>query len=163
MSSVRRDRMRRVDSLEKTLMLGGIGGRRRRDNRGWDGWMASLTWCTWVWVNSELVMDRKAWCAAIHGITNSRTWLSDWTELNLHGSISPSICNPFLFSLPFLWPDSLWSLFSNRILLATLLPSDWDLLSIASAGWSFLPILVLFYYPIPWIFSDHLPHFCYKR
>ena len=44
--------MRRVDSLEKTLMLGGIGGRRRRDDRGWDGWMASLTQWMWVWVNS---------------------------------------------------------------------------------------------------------------
>ena len=44
--------MRRVDWLEKTLMLGGIGGRRRRDDRGWDGWMASPTWWTWVWVNS---------------------------------------------------------------------------------------------------------------
>ena len=42
--------MRRVDSLEKTLMLGGIGGRRRREDRGWDGWMASLTWRTWFWV-----------------------------------------------------------------------------------------------------------------
>ena len=44
--------MWRVDSLEKTLMLGGIGGRRRRDDRGWDGWMASPTRWTWVWVNS---------------------------------------------------------------------------------------------------------------
>jgi len=44
--------MRRVDSLEKTLMLGGIGDRRRRGDRGWDGWMASPTWWTWVWVNS---------------------------------------------------------------------------------------------------------------
>ena len=44
--------MRRVDSLEKTLMLGGIGGRRRRDNRGWDGWMASPTRWAWVWVDS---------------------------------------------------------------------------------------------------------------
>ena len=44
--------MRRVDSLEKTLMLGGIGGRREGDDRGWDGWMASLTQWTWVWVNS---------------------------------------------------------------------------------------------------------------
>ena len=44
--------MRRVDSLEKTLMLGGIGGRRRRDDRGWDGWMASLTRWMWIWVNS---------------------------------------------------------------------------------------------------------------
>ena len=45
--------MWRVDSLEKTLMLGGIGGRRRRGRRRWDGWMASLTWWTWVWVNSR--------------------------------------------------------------------------------------------------------------
>ena len=44
--------MRRVDSLEKTLMLGGIGGRRRRGQRGWDGGMASPTLWTWVWVNS---------------------------------------------------------------------------------------------------------------
>ena len=44
--------MRRVDSLEKTLMLGGIRGRRRGDNRGWDGWMASPTRGTWVWVDS---------------------------------------------------------------------------------------------------------------
>ena len=44
--------MRRVDSLEKTLMLGGIGGRRRWDDTGWDGWMASPTQWTWVWVNS---------------------------------------------------------------------------------------------------------------
>jgi len=44
--------MRRADSLEKTLMLGGIGGRRRREDRGWDGWMVSPTWWTWVWVDS---------------------------------------------------------------------------------------------------------------
>ena len=43
----------RVDSLEKTLILGGTGGRRRRDDRGWDGWMALLTRWTWVWVNSR--------------------------------------------------------------------------------------------------------------
>ena len=46
------DLMRRVDSWEKTLMLGGIGGKRRRGRQGWDGWMASLTQWTWVWVNS---------------------------------------------------------------------------------------------------------------
>ena len=44
--------MRRVDSLENTLMLRGVGGRRRTDDRGWDGWVASPTWCTWVLVNS---------------------------------------------------------------------------------------------------------------
>ena len=44
--------MPRVDSLENTLMLRGVGGRRRTDDRGWDGWVASPTWCTWVLVNS---------------------------------------------------------------------------------------------------------------
>ena len=44
--------MWRVDSLEKTLMLGGIGAGGQGDDRGWDGWMASLTWWTWVWVNT---------------------------------------------------------------------------------------------------------------
>ena len=53
------------------------------DDRGWDGWMASPTWWTWVWVNSrELVMDREDWCTAIHGVTKSRTRLSNGTELN---------------------------------------------------------------------------------
>ena len=79
--------MRRVDSLEKTLMLGGIGAGGEGDDRGWDGWMASLTRWTWVWVNSRSwswswEMDREAWRAAIHGVAKSRTQLSNWTELN---------------------------------------------------------------------------------
>ena len=51
------------------------------DNRGWDGWMASLTWWTWVRLQ-ELVMAREAWCAVIHKVMKSQTWLSNWTELN---------------------------------------------------------------------------------
>ena len=58
----------------------GAGG--EGDNRGWDGWMASLSLWTWVSELREMVMDREAWCAVIHGAAKSRTWLSDWTELN---------------------------------------------------------------------------------
>ena len=59
------------------LKVGGEG-----DDRGWDGWMASLPRCTWVWWTRELVMDTEPWHAAIHGVTKSWTWLSDPTELN---------------------------------------------------------------------------------
>ena len=50
-------------------------------DRGWDGWMSSLNQWTWVWTNQEMVEDRGALCAAVHGVTKSQTWLSDWTEL----------------------------------------------------------------------------------
>ena len=60
----------------------GLGAGGEGDDRGWDGWRASLTRWTWVWLNSgNWVMDRETWRAAIHGVSKSRTRLSDWTEL----------------------------------------------------------------------------------
>ena len=83
--------MWRVDSLEKTVMLGGIGGRRRRgmpedEMAGWHHWLDGREF-EWT---QELVMHREAWSAAIHGVAKSQTQLSHWTELSVYIDLSCS-------------------------------------------------------------------------
>ena len=75
--------IQRTDSLEKTLMLGKIEGSRRGDDRGWDGWVASSTQCTWVWGSSgRWWRTGKPGMLQSMGSTKKWTWLINWTHLS---------------------------------------------------------------------------------